>query len=507
MALARQGDKDALCEVGRRYLQGTQGFAKYIDLGLEYLSHPSLEKSDRCLRIIAETLTLGELVQRGLTQALASAAQAGSASACLKLGVWHALTCKDEASSRQLWRRALEAGCENASLALDALGAGHETPLIAALSALSHLLDIDAYGAVEHALVHAIRAADAERLARVLAFAIHLPLKPTPELCDAVCHALVTLQHRRNTLPPMDTGRLQPLLEDCVKRGNPAAALLLGRALCGIDTAFSPARDLVSKRNVRGGTALLLRAADAGLGEAWLLLHRVHADGQGSVANPQAARFFLEKAAASGNVNAQRQLGALILKSALDIDEFEMGMHWMTQASGRGDAIATHLLRTFVLPVRGTEQEADLAIGEIARRTPWLGHRLRVSRDFGLTRTEAMCVDLVAGLRPWGLVVSSEAADQRLRSRFSRAIPALEPRFLDRLRESADFFRLSGESGVPSSLDRRNRGQKLRYALECSGFHESIFFAQVPTSVIASLRQGPSWAHGVRQTLRSAMAS
>ena len=85
LALARQGDLDALCEVGQRYLQGVQGFPQYTDLGLKYLSHPALSTSERSARIIAESLSLSDLVRRDLVPVLVSAASAGSSAACLKL--------------------------------------------------------------------------------------------------------------------------------------------------------------------------------------------------------------------------------------------------------------------------------------------------------------------------------------------------------------------------------------------------------------------------------------
>ena len=109
-------------------------------------------------------------------------------------------------------------------------------------------------------------------------------------------------------------------------------------------------------------------------------------------------------------------------------------------------------------------------------------------------------------LAAWGLVVSSGAADRNQRNRFGRAIPALKGQFVDCLRESAEFFRLAGEGPMLSNAEQRQRSQKLRYRLDRSGVDESMFFAQVPTSTLTSLRQGSSWAQGVRHTLRTAVA-
>lgn len=506
LALARQGDLDALCEVGQRYLQGMQGFPQYTDLGLKYLSHPALSTSERSAKIIAEGLSLGDIVRRDLALVLAAAASAGSAAACLKLGVWRGLTQWDEEPALELWERAQSLGSETASRALNAYKNSDDNRLLSALTTFVEEPDIATESTVAHALCEATRAVDSALVIQRLNFAIALPLKRGPELCDAICDSLVFLQRNHVSLPELDSATLHAVLEDCVARRNAEAALLLGRASCGIDTAFALSESLVPRRNLRGGTALLLRAADAGLSEAWLLLHRVHSDGQGSVANPQAALFFLEKAAASGNANAQRQLGAMILKSATGIAEQELGLHWMSQAAGQDDAIAKSLLQSFVLPVRGTDDDALHVIEELEKIDPWVAHRLRVSRHFGLTKAEATCVDVVSGVRSWGLVVSSGAADRNQRTRFGRAIPALKGQFIDSLRESAEFFRLAGEGPVLSNAEQRQRSQRLRYRLDRSGVDESMFFAQVPTSTLTSLRHGSSWAQGVRQTLRTAIA-
>ncbi|MGQ3003500.1 MAG: tetratricopeptide repeat protein [Hydrogenophaga sp.] len=507
LALARQGDLDALCEVGQRYLQGVQGFPQYTDLGLKYLSHPALSTSERSARIIAESLSLSDLVRRDLVPMLVAAASAGSSGACLKLGVWRGLMQLDEELALELWERAEALGSATASDALSAYKSSEEGRLLSALKALVKEPDVAAEGTVEHALSEATQSGNSALVIRLLKYAIALPLERGSALCDAVCGALVFLQSVQVSLPELDSTTLHAILEDCVGRRNAEAALLLGRAFCGIDTAFASSESLVPRRNLRGGTALLLRAADAGLSEAWLLLYRVHSDGHGSVANPQAALFFLEKAAASGNANAQRQLGAMILKSATGIAEQELGLHWMSQAAAQDDVIAKSLLQSFVLPVRGTDDDALHVIEELEKIDPWVAHRLRVSRHFGLTKAEATCVDVVSGVRSWGLVVSSGAADRNQRTRFGRAIPALKGQFVDSLRESAEFFRLAGEGPVLSNAEQRQRSQKLRYRLDRSGVDESMFFAQVPTSTLTSLRQGSSWAQGVRQTLRTAIAN
>jgi len=503
LSLARQGDTTALCEVGRRYLLGVQGFARYPDLGLEYLSHPALATSVEATKVIADALPIAELVRRNLLIALSTAARAGLASAQLKLAIWRTLIGPDSAEAMSLLVAATDAGCDKAAGALKAVQASPSNPGIAILNALLNHPALDVQGAIVQALATAVRCRDLDFIARVLRQALLLRFESTPELADGVCDALSLLQHRGLSLMPYQSERVEALLALCVNRGNAAAALLLGRALCGIDVSSIPSSLLTARRNVRRGSALLLRAADAGFTEAWTLLYRLHADGHGSVANPQMARFFLEKAADSGSTGAQRQLGTLLLRSATCLEEAEQGMQWLHMASGAGDLLARQLLSTLLLPCEGSESEASSAIRAIQGEDPWVAYRLRIARDFGLTKAEAMHLDVVAGARAWGLVLQAPPTGK---ARIPRVLPALRPQALDNLRMAVEFFKRNGQQLAASEAGRRQRSQRLRFALDRRGIDESLFFVQASGSVLSARRVSSTWAFHARLKIQAALA-
>lgn len=506
LASARQGDLEARYEVGRRYLLGIEGFPQHADTGLEYLTHVSLAPSERAARTIADALPLHELVRRDLLPALVKTARAGSTAAQLKLGTWRALTSADPAEPMRWLDAAAAAGDTGACAAVRALRSRPSNVPAAVLDALKAAPGIDLARLVPQALNAAIRSNDPAEIARVLSGALTAN-SPTPELADAVCTALARLENETEPRLSCENGTLESLLEDCIRRGNPTAELLLGRALSGVDTRGLPASLLTTGQNLRRGAALLLRAADAGLSAAWMVLYRIHADNRSSVSNPQMARFFLEKAALAGELCAQRRLGALILRSATTVHESEQGIHWLHQAARRQDALAAQLLNSLVLPVAGSDTEADAAIDAVRREDPWLACRLRTARDFGLTKLEAMSVDIVAGFRPWGLVVGPNPSIAQAKLAAPRAIPALRPQVFENLRRSVAFFEQSRQDGSPIEGDRRKRTHRLRYCLERSGIDESLFFAKVRSTVLNSLRQGPKWAFHAQQPLRMALAA
>src|ERR1700712_3351849 len=137
LALARQGDAAARCEAGRRYLLGADGFPQHVATGLDYLTHANVRQLPLAARIIAESLTLEDILSLQQEGALAQAAAGGSVSAQVKLGVWLCVRhARIEEGARWLAKAAAE-GHEAAALALAALqDSSAEDPLAGFLRAL-----------------------------------------------------------------------------------------------------------------------------------------------------------------------------------------------------------------------------------------------------------------------------------------------------------------------------------------------------------------------------------
>jgi TPR repeat protein len=246
---------------------------------------------------------------------------------------------------------------------------------------------------------------DLKALLRTLSLAMALIESVTAALAELCSVVIVRAEAAFHPLQGVDPKRVESCLDFQSSRGDRNAAFCLGRALCGIAVGVLSPLSLTAGQNMRKGVALLLRAADAGCQEAWLHLYRMHADHRLSVANPQMARFCLEKSALSGQSEAQRKLGALVLRGSASLSESEQAIHWLQRAARSNDAHAGHLLKSLVLPVAGCDTEANSAIELVRRDDPWLAVRMELARHFGLTRAEALCVDPSQGIRPWGLVV------------------------------------------------------------------------------------------------------
>lgn len=508
MAQARQGDPQARCELGRRYLLGCDGFARHVAMGVEHLQHPSVAGLPRAAILLAECLALHELLDLGLQPELARAAAAGSARAQARLGVWLALR-QGVAAGHGWLARAAEGGHDGARAALAAAGPGAATAVTALVQGLHDRGDIDgpavALRAARLALDERELAALQTALDAVLALlpdsvAAEGGAAPERELAVLLAAAVVLAESQQQPLRGVPAELLRQALETRANQGDRDAAYTLGRGLCGLACAGLDAEVFAPHTNMRKGAAFLLRAADAGCDDAWLHLYRLHADHRLSVANPQMARFFLEKAALRGRAEAQRKLGALILREATALEESEQAIHWLWLAAGQADEHARELLASLVLPVAGSETDAQWALDQVRDVDPWLAARLALARHFGLTRQEALCVDPADGLRPWGLVVGRNPFIQQARLAAPRAVPALGSAALDAAQRAATLFAQAGSAG-----DLRSRSTRLRRLFDRLGIDEELFFSDANSTTLESLRLGAKWAWRARQPLREAL--
>jgi len=509
LALARQGDAAARCEVGRSYLLGVNGFPHHVKTGIEYLTHDSLRGSAHAARIVCESLPLQQIIELDVVELLARAALTGSAVAKVKLAVWLLTEGRDPGEAMSHLSSAAASGHLAAMRALRSLqtAATRKSPLRAALTALGSSDDMDV-GAI--ALVAARSARDASDLDRLLqALDVALSLRPADPaaLDEHIVAAVQTAEQMTRGVAPLTPAVLEASLDRRAHQGDGWAAYALGRALCGIECGAIAPEALVATGAVRRGTALLFRAADAGHSDAWMHLYRLLTDQKLSVANAQMARFCLEKAAAQGVRQAQTKLGALMLRSAATLADSEQAITWLHEAATQGDTHARQLLASLHLKVSGSEAQARAAVEQMRRDHPWLAMRMQLARDFGLTKLEALCVDPVEGMRPWGLVVGRNPFIAQSRRSQPRAIPAMTPAALEHLRRMAMMFSQLGHDAAVAEGDARRRSLVQRRAFARLELDESMFFANASSSLLDTLRQGSRWAFRAKTQLQLALAA
>ena len=508
LALAKQGDTAARCEVGRRYLTGNDGFPRHVATGIDYLTHPNVRELPLAARVIAEGLSLDDILQLRQEDALARAAAGGSAVAQVKLGVWLCVRHQRIDEGTRWLETASASGHDAARRALEALqqpGRDHAMPDL--LRTLTTSGDLEGPVIAVIAARHALAGRELARLAATLRTALALSAGVTAELAELIAAAVQLAEESNATLPGLAADAIETALDMRTSRGDRDAAYALGRALCGVACGALAPEALASGPNMRKGVALLLRAADSGRDEAWLHLYRLHGDHSLSVANPQMARFCLEKAALGGQVEAQRKLGALMLRASDSLADSEQAIQWLHQAAESNDQHARRLMKSLVLPLEGSDADAAAAVELVRHDDPWLAVRLQLSRQFGLTKLEALCVDPADGMRPWGLVVGKNPFITQIRLSAARAIPALSNAAIDAVKRAASFFGQASRDAMAFEGDLRRRSLRQRRAFERHGLDEGMFFATATSMTLEALRLGPKWAFRAKEPLQLALAA
>jgi len=159
------------------------------------------------------------------------------------------------------------------------------------------------------------------------------------------------------------------------------------------------------------------------------------------------------------------------------------------------------------LPLAGGDAEARSAIELVRQDDPWLAIRMQLSRYFGLTKLEALCVDPAEGLRPWGIVVGKNPFISQIRLSAARAIPSLSDAALRTAQRAAAFFGQSSRDATAFEGDLRRRSLRQRRAFERHGLDEAMFFANATSMTLEALRLGPKWAFRAKEPLQLALAA
>jgi TPR repeat protein len=473
---ARRGEPRACLEMAARLFDGAAGFARNFKLGLAYVQQELDRDCAAAIALVAEKVPLEVLMAQRAEGVLALAARAGSRAGMLKLGVWRLVAGGDPGEGLALVRRSALATGD-----WDVLD-----PRIA--SELARLLDrhvprhlLDARDVLAAGARDALAQQDLRIACRCLRAAWTFANSSTPEkrLAQLVSSAVQLAANSAGALD-LPVQLVEASLRHCGEHGEVEAQYGLGCAYGGMPYGGLVPTQLVARAQLRRAAALLLRAADAGKSQAWLNLFEIASDCRSVAGNQEAARFFLEKAAASGVVPAQRKLGALLLKEATSLERAELGVHWLSQAADGGDAAAHELLKTLVLPLPALAPAVeDSIVAKVRAVDAELAARLTLARAFHLTRREALNFNARRDVRAWGLLIPGTSKENPK----GRLAPAVHEPMRAELQRVALFF--GGSSALEAALAVQ-KARMQRRVLEALAISESTFFAA---------EIGRSWSH------------
>lgn len=479
LQLARRGDPDALHQVGRGYLRGVPPFGSHPETGIRYLVRAANAGCVDALNSIAETLNLQELVRYQLLSQLQQGAARGLHVAEYKLGLWLSTEVEGRALGQFWLRRAAAGGLAEARMALAEALAQERFPAatcdaVRLLRAECLAGNVRAWAPLAQA---ALDAGDLDLFHDSLQRACESDRGGNGVLQPLVVEALVL--ERRRDVPALNCPAplLRAALMQQADAGDARAMLLLGKALCGLDEALLRRADLPSGRRLRHGLVLLTSAANAGEVEAWLALASVYGSRRRLPFATSSHRYCLERAAGMGSAVASVQLGQLLLDTARTGQELQHAMELLWPAAQQGNSAVRALLGRLVLPVAGDLEVARSAVANVSARNELLGARLWLGRTFGLTRHEALTMDVRRAIRNWGLWVDTSGFFTQRRKATPRIVPVTSTDAAAALQQGKRLFETVNASALGPEGNYRSRVYAMRTVFDRLKLSETLFFA------------------------------
>lgn len=499
-SLAKYGDKEAKLKLGEAYLSGSGGFSRDIPIGLEYLQSLMPHEARRVSPIIAKSLSLEEILNFQQIKMIELAA-AHDEDARLKYAAW--LLVRGDASQAFDWlERNDEATGDRVKSFLGVITARNS---LGALKAIGKIYGFSIY---ELAACEADQALSAGHFSQARAILRNVSglQGPIPASVHKLVIEVIRLAEKRGEcIEGLPLQLVEASLEHCAAEGDAYACYVLGRALATLNCSHLHPGQLVPAPNLRKAAALLLRSGDSGIPQAWLDLFRICSDYRSSVGNPTLARFCLEKAAGQGLPEATRRLGAVVLREASHIAAMERGVALLFDAASKGDALAKILLQSLVLPVGGEESDVSAVLQEVEHCAPLLAMRLRLAREFGLTKLEALSINPSNASRPWGLMVGKNPFISKISLSEPRAVPAVSNRALECVEAAASMFAREDGELVSMEGSLRARSQQQRRIFLRLGIDEDLVFARATSHQRDALRIGTRWAQRQKSILDQAL--
>jgi TPR repeat protein len=195
-----------------------------------------------------------------------------------------------------------------------------------------------------------------------------------------------------------DLAHAQQLLELAALAGDREAQLALG-LLCGrMDELGARRYPGQGSANYKKAIRWLTLAGEQGLAAAWYALSRVYLKPEFSQRNLVDVQHYLERAAEMGHRAAQLECGVSAWRNRRDDPANDVrALYWLQKAATQGETQAQALLGKVADRPRPAEwalrARAQLT-RELVNAYPFLAARIELAILFGLSRPEALLIDL-----------------------------------------------------------------------------------------------------------------
>lgn len=473
---ARAGDAGSQLALGKLYLFGGASLPRSLPTALHWLNRAALQQQDEAWRLIGQYIPLeqAQLCAEAVLPWYERAWDAGVAPAGLVLAQL-VLRCLSScgAALRRKAVQALQAAARQGSLEAQQLLAEQavrcpDPEPAAAADPAAAASPAPVWGADALTLEQAWEGATpavflhhALPLARTLlrsappdaeaARAIDWPVTPQQVTLLARCAAV---------LPAL--GRHDPELHHCRELaaygGDRQSQLALGLWFARMDLSGERLSQGIAAVNFKRAIRWLTLAGEQGLADAWYALSRIYLKPEFSQRCVAEAQHYLERAAEMGHCAAQRECGMYAWRMRRADENADVrAAYWLQKAALQGCARSEAALTRMVAPPKRSDWAATV-LASVAREAlasqPLLAARMELAELFGLSRAEALLLDVKAADQGHCLVVDIRASYGRSKRRLVLLRTAQERQALDRIQrlfEAVDC----GPDGVEGNYRQR----------------------------------------------------
>ncbi len=264
---------------------------------------------------------------------------------------------------------------------------------------------------------------------------------------------------------------IEKYLRSAAEGGHSSAQLSYGLWIARMDKNGNRIAAIPGVAHYKKAIRWLSLAGEQGEANAWYAMSRIFLKPEFSRRSVAEARRYLELAATGGHIRAQVELGVVAWRNRrLDPRSDIKAVYWLLKAAGQGDIEAKQLLDRIVPPVRKAEW-ANLARATFTRdmsnQYPFLAARIELGFWFGLTRAEALLVDVQAADHGHCLEIDIRHEHPRSRRRLIPVLTGEQRQALDRAARVFDTV-----DGSPVGAEGNYRQRLYRFRSLMSGHTE-----------------------------------
>lgn len=234
-----------------------------------------------------------------------------------------------------------------------------------------------------------------------------------------------------------DQDELLQLLTLAAVAGDRTAQCLLGLRFARMESQGTRSTQAGGSANYKKAIRWLTLAGERGVADAWYGLSRIYLKPEFSQRSLPDALRFLERAAEMGHAAAQLECGASAWRHRREAEANDVrALYWLQKAAAQGNAEAAALLTkiaTVATPAPWAQAAQQQLTRDMGNAHPFLAARIELAAVFGLSRAEALLLDVNAADREHCLLVDIRAQYARSKRRLILLRTADELQLLHRI--------------------------------------------------------------------------